>query len=459
MFADFGLTPATMAAVFATAALAALALLLLSLRHYSMAMLLVLLSPWIHWVFISNTETRTEEAGVGTYLRIAMVALAGIIGYAYYIVNRPAMNRPLPFRFFALAAFLLYALASTSYSIAPQFTIVRVVEAILFFGFLLGFYAWIDDKQTLDKALDIFAMLMAVGIVMNVLALPALPSRVWWWAAPNRYQGLMGQPNSLGAFCLLAYPLFFWAYGRSEGRAKYGWVFVLLCALAMHALSGSRSSFLAAGIGVFIWCLTLRQWMKVAMVGFCGVAGLLALSVLPQFVPSLQRNESESMTDLTGRDEFWVNAIELLKERPILGYGYEVEGEIWDDPRFAKGNLSTWTSARASLHNGYLSVAVGSGYAGLLLWLGILILPTVGLARSARSSPYKALILASLVQMLVANFLENAITSSRSVGSLGFWLFWVLAGKIDLVDAPQTADAGEPDMEMAAGMNEQRVGA
>ena len=144
---------------------------------------------------------------------------------------------------------------------------------------------------------------------------------------------------------------------------------------------------------------------------------------------SFEREESSSLTYLTGRTQFWLGSLELAIEKPLLGYGYAVEGKIWEDPRFQSNKSGLWMgSAKSSIHNGYLSVAIGLGLLGLIIWLAI-ILPPVWHVLHLSGDYYKALFLVILLQFLLTNFFETAISSSRNLESMAFWMFWVLAIK------------------------------
>jgi hypothetical protein len=57
------------------------------------------------------------------------------------------------------------------------------------------------------------------------------------------------------------------------------------------------------------------------------------------------------------------------------------------------------------------------------------------------SSDYKALALVMLLQVMQLNFAETVITSSRSYGSIVFWCFWVIGGRLPALMAAPEADA------------------
>jgi O-antigen ligase len=414
-----------------------------SLKRYELALALLIVSPWFHWAFASNEESSlleaVEETGPATYIRLGLVMLVGAVGYMRYANDCLDRTEPLPKRFVFLALFFTGALFSTAYSIAKDFTFIRATESLVFLGFLLGLNGWLTNRAALDRALNTVVLLVSGAVALNLASITLFPGRAWWWEAPNRFQGLMNQPNELGMFCMIAYPLLMWRFRRGGVVAKAATAAVFCAALGMHVLSGSRSSFLCAAVGFALWHLVLGQRMKLALL--CTLLGVGITLVSTSLIPSLERNESEKLTDLTGRDEFWRNGAALVAQRPLQGYGYQVSGMVWNDPRFATESLeNSWSSARASLHNGYLDTLIGLGFIGLLAWVAILVMPIPSVLRLP-SSDYKALALVMLLQVMQLNFAETVITSSRSYGSIVFWCFWVIGGRLPALMAAPEADA------------------
>ena len=85
-------------------------------------------------------------------------------------------------------------------------------------------------------------------------------------------------------------------------------------------------------------------------------------------------------------------------------------------------------SAKSSIHNGYLSVAIGLGFVGLIIWMTIII-PPFWHVLYLPTDYYKALFLVVLIQLLLTNVFESVISSSRSLESIMFWMFWIIAIK------------------------------
>lgn len=411
-----------------------------SLKRYEIAIILLLLTPWVNWLFSSNGLNGPEEmlvVGTATYIRISIVVLIGIIGFFSFFKTRSLSHERLPSYLVLFGVFLIYALVSSIYSIDMQYSIVRSVEFLAFFGFLLGFFSWLTNNSRLTLSMDIFFWIIICGIVINTLSLLFLPNLAWYWNAPNRFQGLTGHPNTLGALCMISYPVLLWKYQHIQHRYKI-WVALVLCAVIMlHLFSGSRASLAASVFGFTVWYSLLNNKALALILIFMTFFGsVFLLQVKPS---SFERSESKRITDFTGRSDFWLGSIELIKERPLFGYGYDVGGKIWDDPRFNKNQYLWIGSSRTSLHNGYLNIAIGLGITGLLIW-AFFIIPPIWRCLQLPSSYYKAFILVILFQALLINFFETSITSSRGQVSLVFWFCWILALRLPYLATQKNID-------------------
>ena len=405
-----------------------------SQRHYELAIIMILLSPWVHFLFATNIPQSPEEVlsaaegiDLSTYIRMSIVLFAGTIGAFKFFQLRSSDEEKIPVYFFIFGVFLVYALLSTSYSIDQSYTFIRSAEFIAFFCFLMGLFYWLKDSSSMDKTIDIFFFIIVFGTIINVCTLALFPDRAWWWQAPGRFQGFMAHPNTLGGFCMISYPVLLWEYNRQGTTGKI-FIFALLSmTLLMHVLSGSRTSLVASFIGFAAWQVVLKK--KLTFVLIAAVVLFGGYFLVQSQLPSFAREESSSITHLTGRTQFWLGSLELAVEKPILGYGYAVEGKIWEDPRFQSDKSQLWMgSAKSSIHNGYLSVAIGLGFVGLIIWLAIIIPPVWHILYLPKNY-YKALFLVVLIQLLLTNFFESAISSSRSLESIVFWLFWIITIK------------------------------
>ena len=206
----------------------------------------------------------------------------------------------------------------------------------------------------------------------------------------------------------------------------------------MHVLTGSRTSLLASAIGVFTWFIVQKKGLKVLITAASVI--LLLFAVIQLRPQSFARDDSNSITDVTGRDQFWNGAMMLVKEKPVTGYGYAVEGKIWEDPRFFKEGYDLWSgSNKASLHNGYISIMIGVGIPGLILWVIIFLIPFFR-AFKARMTYYKSFAIAIMLMLFIANFAESTINSGNTIGAVYFWIAWVVAAKIYQFEKVESAE-------------------
>lgn len=406
------------------------ALILLARRRFEVALIVLLASCSIHWLAPPPDPMNTEELlGIGptTYVRIVLVMLAGIAGSIVFMRSWTTSREKVPLYFKVLGLFILYALVSSSYSSDPRFTLVRSLELLAFLGFLLGLHTWIRKPDQADKVLLVSYAVLAVYIGLNALAWAVFPERAWSSYAAHRLQGLGEQPNSLGELCMITYPFALWMLGRASsipGRTLA--LSVIGTALVMNVLSGSRASLVGAVICFVLWPLFKKKKLLAAAVMMAVIVlGTLLILNRPA---SFERDQGEGITGLTGREEFWRGSLVLIKEHPVMGYGYAVGGKVWEDARFRSGQVLWSGSARVPLHNGYLDTIIGLGIPGFALWMCFLVLLSVR-AFLLPAGDLKSCVLVILLQSLFINMFESAFGGSRSIGSLVLMLTLVTAGK------------------------------
>jgi O-antigen ligase len=405
-----------------------------SFRRYEVVLFLVALSPLASAVFVGSKDTVYEE-GVGSYIRISILLLAGLVGMLQFFRLKHTLREKPPAHLILMGVFLLLALLSTSYSVDRYYTFIRSCTFIAFFGFLLGLHYWIQERYHVDKVLNTIYILIIGITVLNALSVVLFPERVLYWDSGNRFRGLWAHPNMMGIFCMSSYPVLLWKYERDSLIGKCMILAFISAILIFHFLSGSRSTMLGAAFGVACWYYVLKQRGKLILLilGLCLAGGLMMSSAETSRYIVRETKSGDSFTTLTGRKDIWYATYVLIKDRPILGYGYGVSGKIFDDARFYDSKLSLWKgSTRTSLHNGYLNVAAGTGLVGLIIWSLIVYL---SLRRSLflMNDTYKAFGLAIMSMCLIVNFVESSIVGANTMASIFFWVALVLFGRIQFI--------------------------
>jgi len=426
------------------------ALLVISYLKFEWAIFIVAFSSWMPYIFYENSieSIIEEQVGIGSYLRIITVVAMGVVGLIKFIKYFPRHKGRVPLHFSLLGIFLIIASVSIIYSIDQQITMIRAATFIAFFAFLLGLYAWLKEEEQFYRAINSLYYVILAFIVLSLIGLAVMPERVWWWNISNRLIGIWGHPNTNGIFCLTAYPVLLWKFNHTNRYGKILIVFLFIIVLLMHIMTGSRTSLFASLVGICAWFIAQKQGVKIVLsVLTISLFAFILIQINPE---SFEREKSKEITDVTGRDKFWDSAEILITEKPLTGYGYAVEGKVFSDPRFYVPGYALWSgSNRTSIHNGYLSIALGVGIIGILICIVLLLLPFIrGLSTSV--SYYKAFAYSIMAMMLLENFAESALDSANSIGAIFFWVGWIVIGRIyeiEKLEAYEETDEIEEDIE------------
>jgi O-antigen ligase len=406
-----------------------------SWEKYELVIFFFVISPWLFSMFFSNIPVWINEelpTGPGGYLRGAVLLFAGGFGLFKYIKRIHFDKGGIPIHLLLLGIFLFFSFISIQYSLDQRYTFIRASLFTALFFFLIGLNSWLDNEDNFHKLLNTLYYAILFLAVISFIALIIWSSRVWWWKTPTRFLGMWSHPNELGGFSMLAYPVLLWKVYNSKNRSKYFVYFIMLIVILMHLLSGSRTSIIGSFLGVALWFIIEKNWLKFIMISMSLLVGGITLyQVSPS---SLQRGEDSNLTNLTQREDIWETAFYFAKEQPILGYGYGVEGKIFADQLLVDIEGQHFkANAQQPLHNGYLSIFIGVGAIGFLLWLIIILLPLYNSFYSSLSL-YKQYAIVTIVMVLISNIVESALTGYNSVSDIFFWLAWVVAGKLFLLE-------------------------
>ena len=393
------------------------------LKHFEFTIFIALLADIVSAFFvpnISHLET-VSEVTIGSYLRILLIVFISCISIVYILKNLEVKKIFLSNPFFLILPFLILAFSSVIYSIDPNFTLIRSTTFLLVIIYCMGIYLWLQDIKRYEKILNAVYYFAVFFIIINLLVIIFIPSKAWWITAPNRLQGVLSQPNSLGAESRDFFFVLLWRSNISKSKTEKIFVYSLTTILfAFVLLSGSRTSLITLIAGLLLWLVLNKKGIKI--ISFVLVS-LFLLIIFPYIEPSnMVRDDNSRTTLFTGREEFWSDALILISESPYLGYGFEVSGKVWEDPRFYNPDETLWSgSAKQSLHNGYISTIIGVGIPGFILFLFIIIVPLIKLKWKSLTPEVDVVLIIFLIY-IISNFVESMIGS----GSILFWFSWTL---------------------------------
>jgi len=330
------------------------------------------------------------------WIAVASLLAAAILLYKYW-------NRHLP------APMIAVALATLSLIPAIQWAVGLIALgshawlcSLYLFGFTLALgcgFAW--EKAWPGQCVD--ALLFAIGLAalltvcLQVAQLCGLADGTTWWvvpAPPTRPNGNFGQANMAATFLLWGLCAVAWF----TARHYLHWLKAVAMAAVLLfgiALSNSRTAFLALLLCIAMVFLYRRLWgdsgvlRVVSGLAVFFLACVLSTPWLNQISSSQNwgsQSEIESTvlnsSSLSERIDIWSVALEAIKERPWLGYGwgqtFTAQLEVADRPHGFKQPLT-------SAHNLALDLMLWVG-----LPLGLLLLAGIGLWLYRRKTMFDA---------------------------------------------------------------------
>ena len=341
--------------------------------------------------------------------------------------QRFRQRRPLPVPVLFIA-FVLWALLSTSWSVAGPVSLRRAIAlgGTLAIGLFLG--------QRLTPG-DVFEAVRRAAVIVAVasLLLYAAGDPRALDEVHQTLRGVVATKNTLGR--VMAIGLIATAASALLDRRRWRRCSVSAVPLVLAlVLTDSAGGMILASVGVVLIGAT-ALWRfdhgKTALpvVVFTLSGGLVVvLLAIGLSVESLLALTGRDVT-LTGRTDIWAQSLQAGAKRPLLGAGY---GAFWGVGSSEGSDDAARISARlaepvANAHNGLLEIWLDTGMVGVLLAVGVLIhLLTSGI-RDARSGMFGRAVLRLVVLALVlvstaaesGLLQENAILTILVASALG----------------------------------------
>ena len=279
------------------------------------------------------------------------------------------------------ALFILLALISTLWSVAPLGTLFGSLELLL--AALVA--SSIGMRLAPERVMDALFWFGALVFILSIaLVFGAPPTGTMYWAPfDGAWRGLYWHRNhlaSIAAFLSIIYLCRMVLAFRDRDASGFLDVILYLFSLVILYFARSATGFIvfivlhATGFIAWAW-LQLEPRLRRAhyfliLVGSLFVAILLLANL--DFVFSLFGRD----TSMTGRVGLWSHLIELASRRPWLGHGF---GAVWtlDSFREEIRQLAGWPSQPLIADNGLLDIYLHLGLVGVVLFSGMLMLSTV----------------------------------------------------------------------------------
>jgi exopolysaccharide production protein ExoQ len=301
---------------------------------------------------IQGAENPANTFAVG--LSLIFVGIASLFWRRQVAVL--AANNP------AAVFFSLLVVLSAVWSIHPELTIRRGIGYLI--TMLVAAYLSIRFEGR-DK-MEILSWSFAISAAGSVLFVAAFPDRgiMQTGDLAGSWRGVFAHKNHFGPVMALA--IFCELFILATRGFESAWRFILVgCYLALVFLSRSMTAIASAIFYIFgsfaylLWERDRKAGLTIVLI--LVVIGLLSQCVLwlePEFALSLLGKDPT----LTGRTALWVAAVELIKHKPLLGWGYRA---VWEpNDEFSARIAMEFDWAPPSSHNAFLEIALQLGLLG-----------------------------------------------------------------------------------------------
>lgn len=366
-------------------------------------------------------------------VRYGTVAVAGFIGlWGLYFLAWPKFSADAMLRTFLPWAFPLFALTSTTWSMAPDVTVRNAMEWMV----TAGIGVLMASSLPMQRLLASWMMaLIPVVVIGGVLG-----GSQFTETGDVAATGFFGSKNN---FALHVSEMFFVCIAvlANARQARLFRIIALFGAAAapvllwraksVGALAVFLPSLLLMGAIIGIGRMTPRL-REIAVAGSLVVAMAVAVAVVPVAI-GLKDDLLSSVGksgDLTGRGLLWQRAGALIEQRPALGVGFfafwrqgnpEAEA-LWRAEHIA-------SRAGFHFHNFYYETLVELGYTGLAVGVAVLGLTCVAVLvwGVRRPGPESGFFCAMMLFLCLRSFVELDLLGGFGLNPLILPIAWVYA--------------------------------
>jgi O-antigen ligase len=413
--------------------------------------------------FATGSSSVVGVVHAGRVLR--WVALIALFAAAVVVAREPAAFAKLRRSVLVAAVvFLALAVESAVWSVNPRLSLERAATVVVLFATAASLAAgWARRPELIRRALwGIVAgavVVTALGLVVLAFDHAAAVEQATL-DLPARWRGYGENPDTVSLLLALCLPIATWlAFDARTGAER---AFAVVAAVAFDAsiaASGSRGAIAAAFTGTLVAIVFARAPARLRVIAVGAALALLVATIVvalapkskgeaqapakpspaavaasgPRPKPGYENVEADhpfafdigtqepgeaapthrTLFGLTGRGEAWRGAIDLADARPVLGYGFGTEGNVFVD-RYAN-------FAGGSPENSYIGIYLQLGAAGLVALLALL--GTLALAAIRGWARPEALVsIAVLAAALVMAVVQSYIYSVGDIGTVTVWV-------------------------------------
>lgn len=313
-------------------------------------------------IFAIPWENAVVLPGLGTIVRpIGILAF----GLTVLLVCINGTYRRLAPIHYALLAFIIWSGLSVIWSVDPDLTLTRIKTYAQLFVMVWLIWELVRTDTQMNILLQAYvwgAWVSVASTISNFLTADQVTY--------GRYSVEGFDPNDLGVMLALGIPIAWYLFIKQKNALlRFFNAAYLVMGMWTISLTASRTAFVVGMLGLLYVVFTFTQLTKkMRIVLVLGLSAVVTYGIQSVPADSLKRietiGEDVGAGDLNGRGAFWAAGLRMIEEQPLMGIGagaYPREMEILIDNR----DLS---------HNTLIAVLAETGFIGLLLFLGIIVL-------------------------------------------------------------------------------------
>jgi len=347
-------------------------------------------------------------------------------------------------RFGSMLLFFAWGAVTIAYSLNPTVSAGRLIPDFLLFATICYAASRVETAADVQIVLGRFVLGCGLLQIVTAFAYFFLPEvlggsgptlRATWMVDERglfRFLGIFNEANAVGSLMLATV-----GSGVAHWHAVSGRWRKLLLALSIGssvffaAVADSRSETVAAAIGCVGYLVWKYRWKGAIAVA---IVMALALACFSMFASEIAPYLNRGVESMTGRTEAWAFEMSKATDSPLLGYGYQSEGEILRDRHFRDWEDIWDRGASTPLHNGYMTLVIGTGIPATIFWLVVFIGPWLALFRGA-DDPWnlKPLALLVILPAILLALDESGLSEPRYVRGLLLFMSWAMAERFEIV--------------------------
>lgn len=362
-----------------------------------------------------------------TSVLLALLALCWLASGRAAETGAAALRHPLGV---AIAVFLLVLAAGLLYAPSPAQAGLDTLwswRKLLVMLVLLGLFSETRWKARFARA---FIAVCALGLVVSFASwlewLPAYGGRGPGIVLQNH--ATQGMVFSLGALCagVLA------REAAPRWKRVLGVLIVLFAANVVFVCTG-RSGYLALFVVAAFLALNRFGWRRLPWVTVAApaVMALVMLAsptvnqrVVQAYEEAFVIDPGQGFSSVGFRRHTYENAIALIRERPLLGYGTGSFAKVYSD--YVGSRFADWRGAPATdPHSQYLYIGFENGIVGLLAFFGIV---AAAFVSAARCPTFGAIGAGALMVWLATSLFNSHFTTFGEGHLIALFLGVMLAG-------------------------------